>query len=253
MQKPQGCFQPPGGIQHTKELRLIREFNAGILGNAVGKEARVRACHHLQIHRLGRVLRHLQIQPIQGICLPPQGLRTNGVRLLLFRNRFNGAKQVRLRLRKLGNLSPADARHQHTQIFRLGLEHLLDLRHRTDGIQVGKLGIVHQQILLGHQKNRLVNLHRRFQRQNGLGAANIKVHRLVGEHRQAPQGQNGQLPGIEFFFIHEGNPSFRKKGGSKPTPLPNYFLPVSFCRGCAASRTITGSPPSTDSGVMTIF
>ena len=164
MQELQGRFQPPGGIQHTKELRLVRELNTGILGNAVGNIAATGAGHHLQIDRLGRVLRHLQVQPVEGVGLPAQGLRPDRILLLLLRHRFNGAEEIRLRLGKLGNLAPADASHQHPEIFGLGLQYLLDLSHGADGIQICKLWIVHQQILLGHQKNRLVNLHGRFQR-----------------------------------------------------------------------------------------
>ena len=198
------------------------------------------------------MLRHLQIQPIQGIGLPAQGLGTDGVRLLLLGNGLNGAAKVRLRLGKLSNSAAADTGDQHPQIFRLVFQNLLDLYHRSHGVQVRKPGIIHQQVLLGHQKQRLVLLHGLFQGQNGLCPAYIKMDGLLRKNRQAPQREDGEFSGVQLFFFQRVSPPFTKKGVAR-YPLTDYRLPERFSLGCAGSRMISGSPPSTASGVMTTF
>ena len=152
VKKPQSHFQSADWVQLAQELSLVRELNAGILGNAVGDIAAAVACHHVQIHCLGRMLGHLQIQPIQVIGLPAQCLGAHGVPFLRLRHSLNGTSQVRLGLGHLGNSAPAQAGDQNPQILPLGPQHLLDLGHGTHGVQVFQLRVVHQQILLGYQK-----------------------------------------------------------------------------------------------------
>ena len=95
--------------------------------------------------------------------------------------------------------------------FSLGFQHLLDLGNAADSIQVFQRRVVHQQILLGNQQQILVALHGRFQRLNGLTAADFKMNGLFGENAQSPQGKDGHFP-CKNGFSQSSSLLFEKRG-----------------------------------------
>ena len=210
-QKLDGSFQTADAVQLAEHFRLVREVNAGILGDGVGNEAAALAGQHPQLNGLGRMLAQLQIHAIQGIGLPAQRAGANGVRRLLHTRRFHNAGKVRLALRQLCDLAPADAGDQNPQILSLRFQHLLDLGDTADGIQVFQRRVVHQQILLRDQQQRLVALHGRFQRLYGLAAANFKMNGLFGENAQSPQSKDGHFP-CKNGFSQSSSLLFEKRG-----------------------------------------
>ena len=157
------------------------------------------------------MLAQLQIHAIQGIGLPAQRAGANGVRRFLHTRRFHNAGKVRLALRQLGDLAPADAGDQNPQILSLRFQHLLDLGNTADAIQVFQRRVVHQQILLRDQQQRLVALHGRFQRLYGLAAANFKMNGLFGENAQSPQSKDGHFP-CKNGFSQSSSLLFEKRG-----------------------------------------
>ena len=70
-QQTQCRLQPAHRIQLTKQLRLIREIDSGILRNGISHKAGAFTGYHLQIHCLGRMLRHLQILAIERSSFTP--------------------------------------------------------------------------------------------------------------------------------------------------------------------------------------
>ena len=157
------------------------------------------------------MLTQLQIHAVQGIGLPAQGAGANGVRRFLHARRLHNAGKIRLALGKLGDPAPADADDQNPQILPLGFQHLLDLGNAADSIQVFQRRVVHQQILLGNQQQILVALHGRFQRLNGLTAADFKMNGLFGENAQSPQGKDGHFP-CKNGFSQSSSLLFEKRG-----------------------------------------
>ena len=175
-------FQPFHRVQLAQHFGLVREVNSRILGNGIRNETRIFAGHHPELNCLGRMLRHLQIQSIQGYGLPAQRMGANIIGGLCRRNRLYQALQIRLALLQLCDLSAAYAGNQNAQILPLGLQHLLDLGYRPDGVQIFQFGVIHQQIFLGNQKQGLVCLHRCFQSAHGFLPAHIKMDRLLWEN-----------------------------------------------------------------------
>lgn len=104
-------------------------------------------------------------------------------------------------------LPRADAGDQNPQILSLRFQHLLDLGDTADGIQVFQRRVVHQQILLRDQQQRLVALHGRFQRLYGLAAANFKMNGLFGGKRTVPAKQ-GWAFSLQKWFQSKFFPPF---------------------------------------------
>ena len=204
-------FQPFHRVQLAQHFGLVRKVNSRILGNGIRNEACIFTSHHPKLNCLGRMLRHLQIQSIQGYGLPAQSMGTDIIGGLCRRNRLYQALQIRLALLQLCDLSAAYAGNQNAQILPLGLQHLLDLGHRSDGVQIFQFGVIHQQIFLGNQKQGLVCLHRRFQSTHGFLTAHIKMDRLLRENGQPAKSQNRHFSCVNRFC--QGNvPPFAKKG-----------------------------------------
>ena len=132
----------------------------------------------------------LQIGIIQGAGLPAQRLALGGIHLLRAGDGLHQCAEERLGLLHLGDPGTGQAGDQDTQILLRGVEQLLDAHHRAHGTQVGKLGIIHQDVLLGHQEQNLILLHGSVQRHGRLGSAHIKVDGLLGVDGQAPQREN---------------------------------------------------------------
>ncbi|MPN16142.1 hypothetical protein SDC9_163480 [bioreactor metagenome] len=59
--------------------------------------------------------------------------------------------------------------------------------------------------LLSHQKNLLVRLHSPAQSGNGDRSLHVEGQIHMGKNRQAPQGQNGNIPGCQ---LHNRVPFF---------------------------------------------
>ena len=192
-------FQALGGVQLGQKGRLVLDVQAGILADGIRKEAVVIAGKHFQLNQLGRVLRVLRIGGVEAVGLPAQCLASGAAAAFQAGDRLHLTGQIRLCLPHFRNASPRKAGDQDPQIFILGLQHLLDLDNGTHGIQVSQLGVVHHDVLLGRQKEGLILLHRRLQRQGRLGPAHIEVDRLIRENGQPPQGQDRHIPGINHL------------------------------------------------------
>ena len=198
-EKLHGVFQTAGGVQLAQQLRLFRKVNSGVLGDGIGKKPIAFAGHHAQLDRLCGMLGHLQIHAVKGIRLPAQRPGTHGIRRLLGTDRFHNALQVRFALGKLGDFRPAQAGDQNPQIFPLAFQNLLDLGDTANGIQVFDFRIIHQQILLGDEQQRLIPPHGGLQRLHGLVPTDLKMHSLLRKNAQPPQRQDWHFPGIHGF------------------------------------------------------
>ena len=64
---------------------------------------------------------------------------------------------------------------------------------RADLIEVFFLRLIHADLPLGHQEDLLVRFHGPFQGRNGDGTLHIEGEVHMGKHRQAAQGQNGDI------------------------------------------------------------
>ncbi len=187
-QKFYGVFQAAGRVQLAQELCLIPEIDSGILRDGVRQEAVILACHHAQLNGLSGVLKHLQIQAVQGICLPAQGTETGAVLGPGNGNCLHDSTEIGLRLAQLRDFAPADASNQHLVALPLGFEDLFDLCHGSDSIKIPKLRVIHQQILLGNQKQGLILFHRFFQSPGGFAPSDFEMDNLLWEDCQPPKG-----------------------------------------------------------------
>ena len=76
-----------------------------------------------------------------------------------------------------------------------------DVGHGTDLIEVCFLRLGNADLLLGHQKDILVILHGPLQGGNGDAALHIEGQVHMGENREAPQGQHGNIHCNRFHWL----------------------------------------------------
>ena len=221
-----GHFQPAGRIELQQQLGLLREIQAGILSHGIRHKAVLIAGHHTELNHLGRMLRELHISIIKGAGLPAQSLASGGIRLLRARNGLYHGREEGLGLPHFHDPGPGDTGDQHPQILIWGIQQLLDLDHRTHGIEVCQLGIIHQEILLGNQKQHLVLFHGSLQRKGRLGSAHVKVDRLLRENCQPAQGKHRHQACIANFRQGIIPPYWIIEEGDRNLP-PSYLSVLS--------------------------
>ena len=218
-QESNGHFQTAHRIQLHQQTHLIRIIDTGILSDAICYKATAFCCKHPKLHRLCRKFSSIQIIGKQGIGLSAQCAAVDILTGSLLLHRSNTALQIRLRLQRLIDSGAVHTCHQNPERFTLRLQNLLNLRHCTDGIQCLPVGIIIRNVLLGNQKQSLISLHGRLERQNGLLATNFKMDRLLRKHCQSAQCQNRHRLHLNYL-IHRNllNLSCRKEGGSQLPP-----------------------------------
>ena len=135
VQQTAGLLQAADRVQLTQQLTLISKVDAGILSDGVGDEAGILAGHHPQHHGLGRMLQQLAVHAVEHITVPAQSLISGAVGTGLLFDRLHQTGKIVVLLVQLHNSGTAQAGDQSTQRVTLVLQHLLDLDHRTDGVQ----------------------------------------------------------------------------------------------------------------------
>lgn len=124
--------------------------------------------------------------------------------------------EIRLRFDRRLMARPVQPFHQDPQVVAGQLEHLAHLGHHADLIQRFHRRVVAGDILLRHQINQLVRVHRVVERLNGFAAADVKMQQHAGKNDQAAQRQQRQrlFSGHTFLYTHGDNHSFlqRKEG-----------------------------------------
>ena len=170
------------------------------------------------------MLRFLQIGSVKPVGFPAQGLGLGCVGGGSLRDGLHDAAEVGLGLLQNSNSSPAQARHQHPEVFPLRMQHLLHRRHGADGIQLLLCGVVVLQILLWDEKNGLIPLHGRFQRHGRLGASHVKMNGLPRKNRQSAQRQKRHLPGGQRFAHRILLSLWYKKRGSVLPPSERLVM-----------------------------
>ncbi len=81
-------------------------------------------------------------------------------------------------------------------------QHLNDLCHNADGIQVDQLRLVDSRVLLRGKKNQLFLPHRTVNGGDTLLPADVKVDHSLWKNDHSPQRENGQRHGIPTFIFH---------------------------------------------------
>ena len=158
------------------------------------------------------MVRHLKVKPVQRICLPPKSVRTNCVGSFWNGYSLNNALQIWFTLLQLGNLTTVDAGYQNAQILIFCLQHLLHFGYCSNAVEIHQLRIVHQNILLGYQKQSLILLHCGFQSTDRLRPAQVKVYSLIRKNRQPTKSYNRHFSSINGFSQGNFPPFLRKKG-----------------------------------------
>ena len=194
-----GHFQAAVGVELEQELGFFGIVQAGILGNAVSHKAALVAGQHPQLHHLSRMLRQFQIGIVQRAGLPAQCLGLGRIHLLRAGNGFHQCREEGLGLLQFRNSCPGHTGDQDPDVLLRCVEQLLDFHHGTHGTQIRQLGIIHQNVLLGHQKQNLILLHSCIQGHSRFGSAHVKVNGLLRVHGQAPQRKHRHYACISNF------------------------------------------------------
>ena len=164
MEQPNRLLHTANWVQLAQQLCFVLIVHTGVLRNGICDKANIVGRHHAQLHRLRRLFRQFAINAIKHICFPAQCVISRAIGSSCFRNGLHQSGQIRLNLFHFCNSCTAQTGNQHTQVFVLSLKYLLDLDHRTHGIQSTQLGSILGQVFLRHQKQMLIPLHSDFQR-----------------------------------------------------------------------------------------
>ena len=122
--------------------------------------------------------------------------------------------------------------------------------NRADLIEIAEAGIILLDLLLGHQKNVLVGVHRRLQRANGLLPPHIKVHGCLRKKDQPAHGEH-RHPFRQNQFVHSSPSSppdagtDHKRGAQTPKCPQRPLLCLVILRSDASGaqrRPCAGSP-----------
>ena len=114
--------------------------------------------------------------------------------------------------------------HDHPHHFALCLENLFDLCYHTNGVEVVLARVFHPCILLGHQKDFLVALHRLIECQNRLFARHIKMQHHLREHHQPTHCDGWQAQCLHLVYLnlllgHSNHLSFPGKSFLSDAPI----------------------------------
>ena len=106
-----------------------------------------------------------------------------------------------LRLPQAAQVGPLPPLHHHPDRGLAQPQDLRDVGDRANGVQVLFLRRVHPDLPLGHQEDVLIGLHGPLQGRDGDRPLHVKGQCHVWKHRQAPEGQNGQIPSGQFHVL----------------------------------------------------
>ena len=197
--------QPGEGGEFLQDLLLVGVAQGDVLGNIVRQEAGVPAVHHRGHHLLRHTAGLLGILAEQGVGLAEQGLRPgalpHGLRGRLLRDGLHIGLEEGLRLPQAAQVGPLPPLHHHPDRGLAQPQDLRDVGDRANGVQVLFLRRVHPDLPLGHQEDVLIGLHGPLQGRDGDRPLHVKGQCHVWKHRQAPEGQNGQIPSGQFHVL----------------------------------------------------
>ena len=240
---------------HRRKLGQNAHFFLIVIGcrlrRHVGRRAGILFGQQMEHDVLHRALRQLRIFAEQLDGLPKQGLRARrNARCLLLGDRLDARHHARRRLQHLRGTGAVFALHQHTHGVAGDLQDLQDMGDRADLIEIAEAGIILLDLLLGHQKNVLVGVHRRLQRANGLLPPHIKVHGCLRKKDQPAHGEH-RHPFRQNQFVHSSPSSppdagtDHKRGAQTPKCPQRPLLCLVILRSDASGaqrRSCAGFP-----------
>ena len=197
--------QPREGGELLQDLLLVGIPQGDVLGDVVCQEAGVPAVHNGGHHLLRHAVCLLGVLAEQGIGLAEQSLcpraLPHGLGGRLLRHSLHIGLEEGLCLPQPPQVGPAPALHHHADGGLAQPQDLGDVGHRADGVQVLLPRLVDADLPLGHQKDVLVALHCPLQSRDGDPPLHVEGQVHMGKHRQAPEGQNGDVPSGQFHVL----------------------------------------------------
>ena len=141
------------------------------------------------------------ILPERGIALTQQCLHHQRIlsSRFLFLQQLYLSHEVRLCLQQSFEPRTALPLNHHADISLRYPQNLTDMGNRSNAVKIFLPWLLRCDLSLGHQKNILIILHRRFQRFNGNIPFHIKMHQHIGKDCQSAQRQNRH---IRILFFH---------------------------------------------------
>src|SRR5690242_9129524 len=192
-------FQPLGRIALDKQRLLVGNLDRDVPRDRIGEPRGVvdlgklhRGFSRQLAVQLGIILELLDHRAHQRL-----DLAIGAIELALILDRLDRAGQVIAGFLEHLKASALFAFDEHAHRAVRQLEELQDRRADADVIQVIAAGIVLRRIELRDQEDFLVGGHRRFQRGDGLVAANEQRHDHIGKDDDVAQGKNGKTLGHE--------------------------------------------------------
>ena len=212
------------GGELLQDLLLVGVAEADVLGDVVRQEAGVPAIHDGGEHLLRHPAGHLGVLSEEGVGLAQQGLgpgaALEGLGVRLLRDGLHIGLEIGRGLPQPLQPGPLAALH-HAADGAAHPQQVGDVGHGADLIEVGLAGLGRADLPLGHQEDVLVRLHGPLQGGDGDGTLHVEGEVHMGENRQAPEGQDGDVP---VALFHGWFLSWRKRtGGRAPRPFPLRF------------------------------
>ena len=229
--------QPLDRAQLIQHRLLVQHPHGDVLGDEIGNIAGVLAGEdvheHLRRRALGGELA-VAVKELVGLAdgrLGPQGVGLALVGLVPFHAGHTGC-QIGIGLDQFFQAGPVLALHHHPDGLARQAKDLAHHGHRPHGKQVLLVRRLHPNVLLGHQKDGLVERHGLFHGLHRGLPPHVKVDHHFGIDGQAPQCQGrhgGGLYGFGLFFLRQTESLPFKK---RPAP-----------KGCGKAARAEKFPP----------
>ncbi|MPM47183.1 hypothetical protein SDC9_93891 [bioreactor metagenome] len=236
-----------GGSLLQNALPLLSP-QLNVLCQKIRKISRVPALQHLGLHAVrhtgnlpGVLLKQHGGLAQQGLC---PGTVQKRLGLLLLRQCLHISLQKRLRLPQALHPRPAATLHHHPHAPLGYAQNLRNVGYGAHPVEVLLSRHRRSDFLLRHQKNFLVRFHRPAQGRNGNGPLHVKGDVHMWENRQAPQGQNGNVPGCQ---LHGQVPFLLKKG--RRCSRPPFYVRLAAAQDAEAGVL----PAISDFSVLPLF
>ena len=188
LQQPEQVLQTLAHAKNLQHLLLLLQFERQMGGNGIGQTAGIiDAGQRGQDFRRNFLVEfHILVELCDQRAAHCLGL---AIRSVFGRNDFHLCIEMAVRVKHTQHIDALRAFHEHLHRAVRQFEHLQNVRHTADGIQVIQAGIVFGRRFLRDQHDALAGLHGGFQRLDGLGAADKQRDDHMRKHHDIAQRQ----------------------------------------------------------------
>ena len=181
-------FKPLAHAEYLQYFLFLLQLERQMGGNGIGQTSGIiDACQRCQyLRRYLLVELHVLVELRNQHAAHRLGL---AVRAILGRDDPHLGIEMRFCIEHADHVGALRAFHQHLHGAVRQFQHLQDIGHAADGIEIIRAGIVLGRRLLRHQRDAFAALHRRLQRLDGFGASDEQRYHHMRKDNDIAQWQ----------------------------------------------------------------